>query len=52
MVVLISIFICLIPKFLTSTDSDAERFGGASGIAGILWPLCFMFGYVSCDNVE
>ena len=47
MVVLISLFICLIPKIFTSVDPDAaDSTGGASGVAGILWPLCFMLGFV------
>jgi hypothetical protein len=46
--VLISLFICLIPKIFTSIDPEAsDSSGGASGVAGILWPLCFMIGFVS-----
>lgn len=47
MIVLVSLFICLIPKIFTSIDPEADQSGGASGVAGILWPLCFMFGFVS-----
>ncbi len=49
---LISLFICLIPKIFTSIDPDAEKSGGASGVAGILWPLCFMLGFVSSGVVS
>ena len=47
MVVLVSLFVCLIPKIFTSIDPDADSSGGASGVAGVLWPLCFMIGLVS-----
>ena len=47
--VLVSLFICLIPKIFTSIDPDAGKSGGASGVAGILWPLCFMLGFVSSE---
>ena len=47
MVVLVSLFICLIPKIFTSIDPEADSSEGASGIAGILWPLCYMSGSVS-----
>ena len=47
MVVLVSLFICLIPKIFTSIDPDADKSGGASGAGAILWPLCFMLGFVS-----
>ena len=47
MVVLVSLFICLIPKIFTSIDPEAESSDGASGIAGILWPICYMSGSVS-----
>jgi hypothetical protein len=47
MIVLLSLFICLIPKIFTSIDPETDSSGEASGIAGILWPLCFMFGSVS-----
>ncbi|XP_028395878.1 uncharacterized protein LOC114519903 [Dendronephthya gigantea] len=46
MVVLASLFVCLIPKIFTSIDPEADKSGGASGVAGILWPLCFMFGFL------
>jgi hypothetical protein len=52
MIVLVSLFICLIPKIFTSIDPDAGDSGGASGVAGILWPLCFMFGFVSKLNLS
>ena len=47
MVVLVSLFVCLIPKIFTSIDPDADSSGGATGAAGVLWPLCFMIGFVS-----
>ena len=47
MVVLVSLFVCLIPKIFTSIDPDADSSGGATGAAGYLWPLCFMIGFVS-----
>ena len=47
MVVLISLFVCLIPKIFTSIDPDADSSGGASGVGGVLWPLCFMIAFVS-----
>ena len=47
MVVLASLFLCLVPKIFTSIDPDANASGGASGVAGILWPLCFIFSIVS-----
>ena len=47
MVVLVSLFVCLIPKIFTSIDPKADSSGGASGVAGVLWPLCFMIGFVS-----
>ena len=47
MVVLASLFICLIPKIFTSIDPDAGKSGGSSGPRAILWPLCFMLGFVS-----
>ena len=47
MVVLASLFVCLIPKIFTSIDPDEDSSGGATGTAGVLWPLCFMIGFVS-----
>ena len=47
MVVLVSLFVCLIPKIFTSIDPDAVSSGGATGPAGVLWPLCFLIGFVS-----
>ena len=47
MVVLVSLFICLIPKIFTSIDPDADKSSGASGAGAILWPLVFMLGFVS-----
>jgi hypothetical protein len=47
MIVLVSLFICLIPKIFTSIDPEADSSEGASGVAGILWPICYMSGSVS-----
>ena len=47
MVVLVSLFVCLIPKIFTSIDPDADSSGGATGAEGVLWPLCFLISFVS-----
>lgn len=46
MVVLVSLIICLIPKIFPSIDPESKS-GGASGVKGILWPICYMIGCVS-----
>lgn len=46
--VLIAEFIALIPSIFPSLQSTKtkEEEGGASGVAGVLWPLCYALGYV------
>ena len=49
MLVVVGLFICLLPSIFPSTNptkSDDDH-GGATGIAKVLWPMCFMFGFVS-----
>lgn len=46
----LSLFVCLLPSIFPNIDPKHNKNkdeGGASGIAGVLWPLCFMLGYVS-----
>ncbi|XP_020900571.1 uncharacterized protein LOC110239198 [Exaiptasia diaphana] len=48
MMILMSLFICMLPSiFPKQLDpyKKHEEGQGASGIAGVLWPLCFMFGF-------
>ncbi|XP_046849374.1 uncharacterized protein LOC124442903 [Xenia sp. Carnegie-2017] len=43
MIILLSLFICLLPKIVPSIDEKSDSSSnGASGIAGVLWPLCLM----------
>ncbi|XP_078616350.1 crt homolog 3-like [Branchiostoma floridae x Branchiostoma japonicum] len=42
--VLLSLFICLLPKIIPALGADTAP--GAKGAAGVLWPLCFMIGFV------
>ncbi|XP_078697658.1 uncharacterized protein LOC144925515 [Branchiostoma floridae x Branchiostoma belcheri] len=44
MLVLLSLFICLLPKIIPALGADTAP--GAKGAAGVLWPLCFMIGFV------
>ncbi|KAI8501393.1 hypothetical protein Bbelb_206640 [Branchiostoma belcheri] len=44
MLVLVSLFICLLPKMIPALGADTAP--GAKGAAGVLWPLCFMIGFV------
>ena len=47
--VLFAEFTALLPEIFPGLESQRARqdLGGATGIAGILWPLCFCLGYVS-----
>lgn len=50
MIVLLSLFICLLPSIFPKQldpHKGQEKGEGASGTAGVLWPLCFMIGFVS-----
>ena len=46
--VLIAEFTALIPDIFPELQTSESRksVGGAEGVAGILWPLCFFLGYV------
>ncbi|WAR19605.1 hypothetical protein MAR_001443, partial [Mya arenaria] len=46
--VLFAEFTALVPDIWPGLESQAARQdqGGASGFAGILWPLCFFFGFI------
>eukprot|EP00058_Branchiostoma_floridae_P020835 XP_002606325.1 hypothetical protein BRAFLDRAFT_67567 [Branchiostoma floridae] len=44
MLVLLSLFVCLLPKMIPALGADKAP--GAKGVAGVLWPLCFMIGFV------
>lgn len=46
--VLIAEFTALIPDIFPELQTSASRqaTGGAEGVAGVLWPLCFFLGYV------
>ncbi|XP_048580155.1 uncharacterized protein LOC116604296 [Nematostella vectensis] len=47
----LSLFICLFPSIVPSIDPvKSKAKGGAEGVAGVLWPLCFMLGFV-CSSV-
>ncbi|XP_048586541.1 uncharacterized protein LOC5518915 [Nematostella vectensis] len=48
MLVLLALFICLLPSiFPKQLDPSPKGAGeGASGLAGVLWPICFMLGFV------
>ena len=44
----VSLFVCLLPTIFPKLDPEGKKdLGGASGVAGVLWPLCFMLGFVS-----
>ena len=47
--VLIAEFLALIPSIFPSLEgkSDHKTDGGASGLAGVLWSLCYAVGFVS-----
>ena len=41
------LFLSLVPSiFHIDTNSKPTHSQGASGIAGVLWPICFMLGFV------
>lgn len=44
--------VALIPDIFPKLENDSSKSddGGASGIAGILWPLCYFAGFVSTGN--
>ncbi|XP_052270009.1 uncharacterized protein LOC127871282 isoform X2 [Dreissena polymorpha] len=46
--VLFAEFTALIPDIVPGLETQRARQdqGGADGIAGVLWPLCFFFGYI------
>lgn len=46
--------IALIPSIFPKLEDKSARKddGGASGLAGILWPLCYFFGFVSIFIVK
>ena len=48
MLVLFAEFTALLPDIFPDLESQQARKdqGGAEGAPGILWPLCFFFGFV------
>ena len=47
-VVVLGLFICLLPTIFPKIDSKSHGdLGGASGVGRVLWPICFMLGFVS-----
>ncbi|EDO46832.1 predicted protein [Nematostella vectensis] len=54
MLVLLALFICLLPSiFPKQLDPSPKGAGeGASGLAGVLWPICFMLGFVIMESKE
>ncbi|KAK3092607.1 hypothetical protein FSP39_004892 [Pinctada imbricata] len=46
--VLCAEFIALVPSIFPSLESNSSKKddGGATGIAGVLWPLCYFIGYI------
>lgn len=52
--VVVSLFVCLVPTMFPELDPSGKKdLGGASGWAGVLWPLCFMLAFapVAIGNV-
>ncbi|KAK3733356.1 hypothetical protein QZH41_013688, partial [Actinostola sp. cb2023] len=44
----LSLFVCLLPSIIPEIDPKHRKNkeqGGAKGLAGILWPLCYMLGF-------
>ncbi|KAK3733361.1 hypothetical protein QZH41_013687 [Actinostola sp. cb2023] len=44
----LSLLVCLLPSIIPEIDPKHRKNkeqGGAKGLAGILWPLCFMLGF-------
>ena len=50
--VLIAEFTALTPDIFPGLQTSESRkaVGGAEGVAGVLWPLCFFMGYV-CNQI-
>ena len=50
--VLLAEFIALIPSIFPALEGTKAHSndGGASGLAGVLWPLCYFLGFVSTSN--
>jgi len=46
--VVVAELFCLLPKIFPKIDpsADNKRDGGATGVAGVLWPLCFIAGHI------
>ncbi|EDO46792.1 predicted protein [Nematostella vectensis] len=46
-VTLLSLSLCLMPSIIPTIDPRQHSDqGGAKGVAGVLWPMCFMLGFV------
>ena len=44
----VGLFICLLPTIFPSIGhSSSGSSGGATGVGKVLWPMCFMLGFVS-----
>ena len=53
-VVFLGLFICLIPTIFPSIDHSTATdrdLGGATGPGRLLWPMAFMFGFVSRSDL-
>jgi hypothetical protein len=50
--VLLAEIIALIPSIFPALEGTKAHSndGGASGLAGVLWPLCYFLGFVSTSN--
>ena len=48
LLVVLGLFICLLPTIFPKIDPNSSGdLGGATGVGKVLWPMCFMFGFVS-----